>query len=117
VALSLNAVLHFIPDHHAASRIVQTFKDALVPGSALAVSHGTADFNPAAEDAARIYRLVGTSAQLRTREQVTRFFDGWDLVDPGITTSHRWHPDNELAASGITDAESSYYVAVAYKLE
>ena len=116
VALSLNAVLHFIPEHERAYRIVDTFKQALAPGSALAISHGTADFNPSAEDVARVYRSVGTSAQPRTREQFTRFFDGWDLAEPGVTTSHRWHPDDELSAAGITDAEASCYVAVAYKL-
>jgi hypothetical protein len=116
VALSLNAVLHFIPDHASAYRIVQSFKDALAPGSALAASHGTGDFSPRIDTAAGVYRSVGTSAQPRTREQFTRFFDGWDLVEPGVTTSHRWHPDDELSAAGITDAEASCYVAVAYKL-
>jgi S-adenosyl methyltransferase len=117
VALSLNAVLHFISDDQAAYGIVDTFKQALCPGSALVISHGTADFSPGIQSAAGVYRSVGTSAQPRTREQVTGFFDGWDLVEPGVTTSHRWHPDEELSASGITDAESSCYVAVAYKLE
>jgi hypothetical protein len=116
IALSLNAVLHFVPEHEHAYRIVDTFKQALSPGSALAASHATADFNPGAEDVARVYRSVGTSAQPRTREQFTRFFDGWDLVEPGVTTSHRWHPDDELSGAGITDAEASCYVAAAYKI-
>ena len=69
-----------------------------------------------AQEVARIYRLAGTFAQPRKREQFTRFFDSWDLVEPGVTASHRWHPDDELAAAGITDAEATCYVAVAYKL-
>ncbi|HEV2638155.1 MAG TPA: SAM-dependent methyltransferase [Actinocrinis sp.] len=116
VALSLNAVLHFVPDNDEAYRIVQTFKEALPLGSALAISHGTGDFTTNVEQGAAIYRSVGTSTQLRTLAEFTRFFDGWDLTEPGVTLSHRWRPDEETAASEITDAEASCYVAIARKI-
>jgi hypothetical protein len=116
VALSLNAVLHFIPDTDEAYRIVETLKAALPLGSALAISHGTGDFTPAVENAVDVYRSVGTAARLRTKDEFARFFDGWDLAEPGITLSHRWRPDAETAASSITDLESSCYVAVARKI-
>lgn len=116
VAVSLNAVLHFIPDHQEAHRIVTTFKDALPLGSALVISHGTADFTSGVEGGASVYRSVGTSTVLRTHEQFAAFFDGWDLTEPGVTLSHRWRPDDETIASAITDAEASCYVAVARKI-
>jgi len=116
VALSLNAVLHFIPDADGVYEIVETLKGSLAPGSALVVSHGTTDFFPAAQGGADVYRSVGTSLQPRSLEEVTRFFDGWDLVDPGVTVSYRWHPDAQSGTSGITDAEASCYVAVAFKI-
>jgi hypothetical protein len=116
VALSLNAVLHFFPDNEQAYRIVDTFTQALAPGSALSISHATADFTANAENAAGIYRSVGTSLGMRTLAEFTRFFDGWELVDPGISLSHRWHPDAATAASAITDSEASCYVAVARKI-
>ena len=116
VALSLNAVLHFIPDDEEAYRIVQTFKEALPLGSALAISHGTGDFTQTLENAVGVYRSVGTATQLRSREQFARFFEGWDVTEPGITLSHRWRPDQETEASLITDAEASCYVAVARKI-
>jgi hypothetical protein len=116
VALSLNAVLHFVPDNEEAYRIVQTFTAALPPGSALVISHGTGDFSPSLEEAVGVYRSVGTATQLRTKDEFTRFFDGWELVDPGIAVSHRWRPDGGTAASMIADFEASCYVGVARKI-
>ena len=116
VALSLNAVLHFVTDAQGAHHIVDRLKDALAPGSALAISHGTADFAPAASaKATDVYQAVGTSAQPRTRADFERFFHGWDLVDPGITMTHRWHPDDPEQLSDIGDAEAGCYAAVARK--
>jgi hypothetical protein len=116
VALSLNAVLHFITDAHGAHRIVEYLKDALAPGSALTISHGTADFAPtAANKVSDVYQSVGTSAQLRTLAEVERFFKGWDLVEPGITMTHRWHPEDPEHPSDIADAEAGCYVGVARK--
>jgi S-adenosyl methyltransferase len=80
------------------------------------ISHGTANFTPGVEGGAGVYRSVGTSTTLRTREEVTVFFDGWDLTEPGVPLSHRWRPDEETTASAITDAEASCYVAVARKI-
>lgn len=118
VALSLNAVLHFVPDERGAHTIVEKLKDALVPGSALTISHGTADFAPvAARGATDVYRAAVTTAQLRTRDEFAKFFDGWDLVEPGITATHRWRPDEHGGISGITDAEASCYAAVALRIE
>jgi hypothetical protein len=116
VALSLNAVLHFINDNDEACRIVESFKAALAPGSALVISHATADFSPTLENVASVYRSVGTAVGIRTRAEFARFFEGWEILDPGVTLSHRWRPDTATAASAITDAEASCYVAVARKI-
>jgi hypothetical protein len=116
VALSLNAVLHFLTDAHGAHAIVERLKDALAPGSALAISHGTADFAPVeANKTTDIYRSAGTSAQPRSRSEIERFFAGWMLVEPGVTTTHRWRPDESDRLSDISDAEASCYAAVAVK--
>jgi hypothetical protein len=115
VALSLNAVLHFVPDDRGAYAIVERFKDTLAPGSALVIAHGTGDFQPRLNAGAAVYRSSGTPVQLRTRDEFARFFTGWDLVEPGISVSHRWRPDDSGQLSDITDAEASCYVAVALK--
>ncbi|MFJ9695975.1 SAM-dependent methyltransferase [Kitasatospora sp. NPDC101183] len=115
VALSLNALLHFVPDAHGAYAIVEHFKSVLAPGSALVMSHVTPDFAP--EDVARvvrIYEAAGTAAQARTYEEFTRFFDGWTLLPPGVVPSPEWRP-----APGdpqVTAAEAAVYAGVALAL-
>ena len=116
VGLSLNAVLHFVPDADGAHAVVERLKAALAPGSALVISHGTRDFAPAASDqTASVYRSAGTSAQARTRAEFARFFEGWQLVEPGIAVTHRWRPEETDHLSDISDAEASIYGAVAIK--
>lgn len=116
VALSLIALLHFIPGERAAHDVVEYFKEALPSGSTLTISHVTPDFDP--ETLTRVvgaYAAAGTLVQARTGEEFTRFFDGWELLDPGITVTHRWRPDAEHDLSRVTDAEAACYAAVARK--
>ncbi|MGW2539699.1 SAM-dependent methyltransferase [Kitasatospora sp. NPDC001574] len=115
VALSMNALLHFVPDNDGAHKIAQAFKNRLrAPGSALAVSHFTPDFAPQdAARAARVYREAGTLVQARTHAEFTRFFTGWDLLEPGIVSTPRWRPDADTVA--VSDADASCYAAVAVR--
>ncbi|WP_035839526.1 SAM-dependent methyltransferase [Kitasatospora azatica] len=115
VAFSMNALLHFVPGEQKAHSIVEHFKQALPSGSALTISHGTPDFGPAeAERVTQVYAAAGTAVRMRTREEITRFFDGWDLLDPGVVPTHRWRPDGSLDPQ-VTDAHVSAYAAVALK--
>jgi S-adenosyl methyltransferase len=116
VALSLIALLPFITGESAAHDVVEHFKEALPSGSTLTISHGTADFDPEAlSRAVGAYEAAGTPVQPRSREEFTRFLDGWELLDPGITVTHRWRPDPERDLSQVTDAEAACYAAVARK--
>jgi hypothetical protein len=122
VALSLNAIVHFIPDDTEARDVVKRLLDALPSGSALEISHATPDFDPeSTAKAVEIYRAGGTPAKVRTRAEVERFFAGLDLVEPGIQVAHRWRPvePNPRLHIGawetLTDAEVSLYVGVAFK--
>jgi hypothetical protein len=94
VALLLVAILHFITDAEDPARILAVFRDALPVGSYLALSHATADFRPAAaRDAAAVYEQATSSVTLRTKTQVTAFFEGWDLIGPGLVQVPLWRPD------------------------
>lgn len=110
VAVILGAVLHFLPGP-AAYTAVEHVKDCLAPGSYLIISHATAD--AASEDVARAVqaRYVERLDPLtfRTRAEVTRFFDGWDLVPPGVTGVSDWR------AAGDTGALTALYGGVAVK--
>jgi O-methyltransferase involved in polyketide biosynthesis len=95
VALILFGVLHHIGDTDEAYRIVGRLVSALAPGSFLAVNHSTSAISgEAMEQAVRHWNAVGTpSMTLRTPEQITRFFDGLDLLPPGVVSCSRWRPD------------------------
>jgi hypothetical protein len=86
--------MHFITDAEDPARILAVFRDALPAGSYLALSHATADFRPAAaRDAAAVYDHATSPVTLRTRAQVAAFFDGWDLIEPGLVQVPLWRPD------------------------
>jgi hypothetical protein len=93
-ALLLVAILHFITDAEDPAGIVATLRDALPPGSFLALSHGTADFHPAevAREAAAVYNTATAPLVLRDHVQVSAFFDGFSLVEPGLVQAPLWRP-------------------------
>lgn len=95
VGLLLVAVLHFLADSDDPYQVVGTLRDALAPGSYLVLSHGTDEHDPArARAAATLYNRSATSSvQARTRAQIRRLFDGFDLVEPGLVYVPQWRPD------------------------
>ncbi len=96
VALLLVAILHFITAAEDPARIVAAFREALPAGSYLALSHATADFRPvAAQDAAAVYDQATSPVTLRTHAQVAGFFEGWDLVEPGLVQVPLWRLDGK----------------------
>ncbi|WP_069772500.1 MULTISPECIES: SAM-dependent methyltransferase [unclassified Streptomyces] len=113
VALSLNALMHFVTDAQDPYGIVARLLDVVPSGSALALSHCTPDFDPSTwQKVTDIYTGAGTPVQFRSRDDVARFFDGLELLDPGVTVGHRWRPDGPVEA---TDAEVSLWTGVGIK--
>jgi S-adenosyl methyltransferase len=95
VALLLVAILHFIPDSEDPAAIVAALRDALPPGSYLALSHGTTDFHPAeATTAAKAaYDTATAPLVLRPRAAIERFLDGFTPEPPGLVQAPLWRPD------------------------
>ena len=95
VALMLLGILHHIPDTGQAYSIARQLTAALAPGSFLAINHSTSAVHGAAmEEAVAHWNQVGTpSMTLRTPAQIARFFDGLDLLEPGVVSCSRWRPD------------------------
>ncbi|WP_328473024.1 SAM-dependent methyltransferase [Streptomyces sp. NBC_00448] len=101
VALMLLAILHFVEDDEDPAALVDAYLDALPAGSHLILTHSTADFHPADAnwaEARDIYRTKGATAPLtlRPHEQVLRFFDGLELLEPGLVQAPLWRPDGPL---------------------
>nr|WP_243639068.1 SAM-dependent methyltransferase [Streptacidiphilus pinicola] len=118
VVLSMVALLHFVPDIAEAHAIVDRLLKPLPSGSALVLSHATAELDPeGAPKVQEIYNQVGTTLQLRTSVEFATFFEGLDLLEPGIVTAHRWRPDlsDRSCPADATDAQVSFYAAVGVK--
>lgn len=92
VALFLMAILHFVTDAEKPDRIVATLRDALPAGSFLVLSHATGDLADR-RDAQAVYDNATASMNLRSHAEVGRFFDGFDLVEPGLVQVPFWRPD------------------------
>jgi S-adenosyl methyltransferase len=114
VAVMLISVLHLIPDQDDPWAIVTRLMAAVPPGSWLALSHPARDVHPqqVSEAAGRFNQLAPAKATLRTRAEIVRFFDGLDLLEPGLVQVHRWRPG--LAAPGH-NREAAGYCGLARK--
>jgi SAM-dependent methyltransferase len=95
VALLMVAVLHFIPDEWGPREALAQYVSALAPGSYLVLSHAVEQ--PSLDGVEAVDRLYERSANpgvRRTREEVLAFFDGLDLVEPGLVWTPQWRPDS-----------------------
>jgi len=92
-ALLLSLVLPFIPDSDDPAGLLRRYREALGPGSWLALSHGTDEFQPhAVGDAVRLYRRASTPVRMRHRDEVLALFDGYELQPPGLALVTQWRP-------------------------
>lgn len=115
VALTLIAVLHFVPDEADPLGVVGRLVEALPSGSYLALSQVTANFDKEGIGLlAETYRDRGIAAQPRSRTEVARFLDGLELVEPGIVTAHRWRPDAAVDHE-LVDKQVSVWAVLARK--
>jgi SAM-dependent methyltransferase len=94
VGLILAAVLHFLTDAQRPYAIVEQLAAALAPGSFLVLSHATNEADPRlAASATRLYVAGAADGQSRSRPEIRRFFDGWELAEPGLVWAPQWRPD------------------------
>ena len=115
VALMLLGILHHISDTDLPHSIVRRLMAALAPGSFLAINHSTSAVHGAAmEEAVAHWNRVGTPPMtLRSPQQIARFFDGLDLLEPGVVSCSRWRPPPSQV--GGQPAEVDEFCGVARK--
>jgi hypothetical protein len=96
VAVLLIALLHHVPDEDDPHGIVAELMGMVPPGSYLAISHMANDIE--ADQMAALARSVPVDATyrfaMRTQTEVTRFFNGLELVDPGVVPIDQWRPND-----------------------
>ncbi|MEU1703144.1 SAM-dependent methyltransferase [Streptomyces pseudogriseolus] len=97
VALLLVAILHFVEEADDPYGAVAELSEALAPGSMLVLTHAAYEGIPLpperAEGAVDVYRDMRNPLIMRTREAIARFFEGYDMVEPGLVPMPRWRPD------------------------
>ncbi|WAZ25591.1 SAM-dependent methyltransferase [Streptomyces cinnabarinus] len=97
VALLLVAILHFVEDADDPYTAVAELRDALAPGSLLILTHASYEGIPLpaerAEGTVGVYKDIRNPLIMRSREEIARFFEGYDMVEPGLVSMPRWRPD------------------------
>jgi hypothetical protein len=102
IGLLMVASLHFVPDADKPHDVVVRYRDAMAPGSYLAISHGTLEGvskggRETNERVEEIYRRTDSPLVLRSRAEITEFFTGLTVVEPGVVPLPEWRPDSDDA--------------------
>ncbi|MER7492026.1 SAM-dependent methyltransferase [Streptomyces pharetrae] len=97
VALLLVAILHFVEDADDPYGAVAQLSDALAPGSMLVLTHASYEGIPLpaerAGGAVDVYKDIRNPLIMRSRDEIARFFEGYDMVEPGLVPMPHWRPD------------------------
>jgi len=114
VAVMLMAILQHVSDDEDPYDVVATLRDALPPGSYLALSHPASDID--AEEMAKmaqiLNQMMAEKVTFRGRAAVTRFFDGLELVEPGLVQASKWRPASAVEAA----SPAALWAGVALKM-
>jgi hypothetical protein len=115
IAVLLIGVLQLIPDEDDPGALVRRLVEAVPPGSWLGIFHPANDIltDQIGEVARQVNRNVATPTTLRNRQEILRFFDGLELMDPpGLVQVHRWRPEESAVE---TEEEIPGYAGLARK--
>lgn len=113
VAVTLLGIVHFILDDEKARDVIHRIVEALPSGSFLTIAHGCHDFNrDETDDIVGFWNEHGTPKIVyRSSAEIARFFDGLELLEPGVVPCNQWRPDPETP-----DIDVNQYAGVARKL-
>jgi len=105
VAVVCASVLHWVADEEDPHRIIAEYRDHLAPGSYLAISHGptgTADDDPddVVGSVTTVFQQASTQLHVRSLQDIQRFFDGFDMIDPGVVWINEWRPEPGVPPAG-----------------
>ncbi|WHT20717.1 SAM-dependent methyltransferase [Crossiella sp. CA-258035] len=112
VGLLMVALLHFVPPADEPKAFLAQYRDALAPGSYLALSHATLEHQPAiTEQVRQLYENSQNPMTSRTKAELEVLFDGFDLIAPGIVFTSAWRPESPEEV-GDDPERSVIYAAV-----
>jgi SAM-dependent methyltransferase len=109
VAVLMVAVLHFVPDEDDPWGAVARIAARLAPGSYLVLSHASTEGRPEMAGSHRqLYSRTPTPMTMRSRTEIARLFDGFELVEPGLVWLPLWHPDHPEDAEHAPERTTGY---------
>lgn len=115
VGVLMVAVLHFLADEDDPAGVVEAYRKALTPGSYLAITHATNDYDPVmARQAEEVYRRASHQIHYRAKTQIREFMRGYELVEPGLVDLIHWRPEPDSGPDPLGSAAGRYsgYAAV-----
>ena len=98
--------LHFVPEEEKPHQIIAEYRDHLAPGSCLAITHGISAETPeedpdgVVESVTNVYRNASAQIHVRSRKEIQRFFDGLEIIEPGVVWMAAWRPDPGTRPAG-----------------
>jgi hypothetical protein len=103
VGVLMLSMIHFLTVEER-PRVMGALRDVLAPGSYLTATHVTRDGKSpdVVAGVEAIYATTPSPAYIRDHAEIARFFDGFDLVDPGLVTLDQWRPDPQDPAPEAT---------------
>jgi hypothetical protein len=116
VALLFFCVLHFL-DKGEVSAALDAYREALAPGSYLAISNGTDEIDDRGTAISQVYARSYGHMSLRTKDELRLLFGGFEMLEPGIVLLPDWRPDSSPLSSrlGARGAPVNCYAGVAVK--
>lgn len=96
VGILLISVVHYITDDEKATRMIDKLKAVMASGSCMAITHSTLEGyqTESTEEADRLLKLAA-STRHRTRVEIKQFFEGLEIVSPGVVFSQLWRLDTD----------------------
>jgi O-methyltransferase involved in polyketide biosynthesis len=95
VAVVMNHLLNYVGRDAEVRSILSTLMEAVCPGSYLVVVHPASDLDQSLVEAARRWNKVSTTqVVLRSKPEMTAWFGGLEIIDPGVVTITEWRPDS-----------------------
>jgi len=106
VAVLCACALHFVPDEEQPHQIIAGYRDHLAPGSYLAITHGITAATPqddpdgVVQSVTNVYRNASAQIHVRPVKEIERFFDGLEIIEPGVVWMAGWRPDPGTRPAG-----------------
>ena len=96
------AILHDVSDDQNPAGIVAQFREQMVPGSFIAIEQFASDSEPEARaQLEEVYANTPWPIAFRARDQIQRFFDGFELLPPGVVDVEQWRPEVEAKPTAL----------------